>query len=362
MVDFDSFFFAKLAVIGMLYVFLPLTAFTYYFFRRPRRYREIERVLDLLNIESPYRDAFKEENPAPYFFVALAYASAVSAIGLTLLAFSPELGIHALPRVELHGVEFPQEGTWLVSGVAFLGAYLWGLQYVYRRYTQNDIVPAVFYALGMRMIMATVVALVLYNAAGALTGTGEGSAGITANLWPAIALVVGMFPQRGLDWLGERVPIIARRNDPTVRLAPLEMIEGVGTEDRIRLQEVGIDTCYDLAVADFVPLALHTPYGARELVDWILQAKLCVCFGSTVKDLREHGIRTIIDLAHLDDDTDLEAIAVDTPLTRSALVRARDSVKKDPEIERLQDVGSRLGRFVGQARPSTHVGGGAEAR
>jgi predicted RecB family nuclease len=55
--------------------------------------------------------------------------------------------------------------------------------------------------------------------------------------------------------------------------APLGMVEGIENHDRLRLEELGIDTCYDLATADFVPLVLRMPYSALQLIDWILQAK-----------------------------------------------------------------------------------------
>jgi hypothetical protein len=221
MAAYDPIFLAKLAVVAALYLFLPLTAITYYFFRYHRRRCEIERVLSMLDIEHRYRKAFNEGKPVLYFFGTLLYAMVVSAIGLALLAFSSELGITALPTVELRGIVFPQEGSWVVCGMSFLGAYLWGLQYLYRRYCQNDLLPAVFYGLSLRMILATAVALVLFNAAGAVGGTGEAAGGITANIWPAMALLIGMFPQRGLDWLMARVPFLRR-------------LRAVAAEDAIR--------------------------------------------------------------------------------------------------------------------------------
>jgi hypothetical protein len=51
------------------------------------------------------------------------------------------------------------------------------------------------------------------------------------------------------------------------------MVEGIDNHDSLRLAELGIDTCYDLATADFVPLVLRMPYSALQLIDWILQAK-----------------------------------------------------------------------------------------
>jgi hypothetical protein len=118
----------------------------------------------------------------------------------------------------------------------------------------------------------------------------------TANIWPALAFLMGTFPERGMRYLSDKIPFLSQGGDPTVRPAPLEMIEGIESRDILRLQEIGIDNCYDLATADFVPLMLKTPYSARQLIDWILQAKLCVYVGAGVKELRRLGIRTLFDL------------------------------------------------------------------
>ena len=148
----------------------------------------------------------------------------------------------------------------------------------------------------MRIILAAIVAVIVYNAYSALAGDSASDGGITANIWPALAFMIGIFPQRGLRWLSDKNPMLAQAGDASVRPAPLEMIEGIEAHDVLRLEELGIDNCYDLATADFIPVLLKTPYSARELIDWILQAKLCVYFGDSVKELRRLGIRTIIDL------------------------------------------------------------------
>ena len=38
--------------------------------------------------------------------------------------------------------------------MAFLGAYLSGLQHIYRRYSANDLSPTLYYGLAMRIILA----------------------------------------------------------------------------------------------------------------------------------------------------------------------------------------------------------------
>ena len=124
------------------------------------------------------------------------------------------------------------------------------------------------------------------------------------------------------------------------------MIEGITFHDRVRLEEVNIDNCYDLATADFVPLVFDTPYSARELTDWILQAKLCVYAPDAMLNLRQQGIRTIMDLEGLD-QTQIQELVEATAVTKSALERALRSLKTDDEIHRLRHIGKRLGIFTG---------------
>lgn len=327
-----------------LYLFLPFSALTYYIFRRDRRTSEIERILTILNIAPSYRKPYQNEKSGAYLLWVVAYTSVVSCLGLAVLFLGAELGLDALPPVQLSGVQFPHEGSRFVFGMAFLGAYLWGLQYIFRRYALNDLIPTVYYDVSIRMILAATIALVIYNVYEALAGSDSSSAGMSASLWPALAFMIGMFPERGLRWLTDRLPVLAPAADSSVREAPLEMIEGIELDDVFRLEELGIDTCYDLAAVDFVPLILRTPYSARQLVDWILQAKLCVYFGDAVKDLRQRGIRTIMDLEPLTQE-DVEALVSETSATKYALKRAQESVQNDAEIKRLRALGQVLGRF-----------------
>jgi len=363
----------KLVAVLVLYSFLPLTFITYLLTRRRRRVIEVNRILSLLNIDPAYRKAYEVEKPG-YYFGAFTYVSVVTCAGLALLLLAGQIGLTEFPTVPLEvadpaqsgakssesggetsqggdpssrrgGVEFPHKGTRLVFGMAFFGAYLWGLQYLFRRYSLNDLLPSVYYGMSVRMILAAVVAVVIYNAGKALAGDGDSNGGITDNIWPALAFVLGMFPQRGLSWLTERLPLFSAETDSSVRKMPLEMIEGMEAHDVLRLEEQGIDSCYDLAAADFIPLILKTPYGARQLIDWIFQAKLCVYVGDAVKDLRRHGIRIILDLEDLDEKKINELVA-GTAVTEAAIRQAQASLEKNKvEIGRLQKAGTLLGTF-----------------
>jgi hypothetical protein len=360
---------AKVIVLMVLYLFLPLTAVTYYAVRRRRRTYEVERIFAILHIDPAYRLAYDDEDAGRYYLWAVGYASVVVSLGLMLLFLGPELGVGEFPRVPFGPTTgtatdvlgFPQRGSRLVVGMAFLGAYLYGLQYVLRRYLLNDLRPSVYYGLSLRLILAAGTALVLYNAYAAVAsvGTAGGVSGgtMTLHIWPTLAFLIGTFPQRGLRWLTDRLPMLAPETE-AVRRAPLDLIEGIESHDSLRLEEVGIDTCYDLATADFVPLMLKTPYSARQLIDWMLQAKLCVYFGDAVQNLRGQGFRTVLDLAQLT-PKEIDVLAAETALTKSALAHAQQSVQHEAaELERLREVGQLLGTFWDTRTAPPHPGNG----
>lgn len=364
-IDFTE---AEWIVVIALYLFLPLTALTYLLFRRGRRKAEIDRIFDVLEIDQHYKKTlplYCLKYPAldfffhfAYFVLVVTYSSVIALLGLLVLLHPASLEILdqsslEFPSMLIGNVEFPQPGSRLVFGMAFLGAYLWGLQHLFRRYSLDDLTPRVYYTFSIRMIFAAVIALMIYNAYTALAGgapdavAGDNGRGITSAIWPALAFLIGMFPQRGLRWLTDRMPIFSSGTDPCARELPIEMIEGITIHDRLRFEELGIDNCQDLATADFVPLILKTPYSARELVDWILQAKLCVYFGVVVQDLRRHGIRTILDLEGLD-DTRISDLAEQSAVTKSALKGTRKSLENEmEELKRLHDAKIKLGKFTG---------------
>ncbi len=388
----------KLAILVVLTLFLPLNAVTYQCCRSHRKKAKIERTLDLLKVKDPDKKKYLELRPGRYMTIAVAYATIVAVLGLTILLFGGQMqldrgagaedavtGKAAAPQVAASQVaasqvaapqgvasqgvasqgvasqatdSFPVQRSWLMFGMGFLGGYLWGLQYVFRRYADDDLAPGVYHALAIRMILAGTLAVVIYNAydamaAGPIPGGGK--------VWPALAFVLGMFPQRGISWIRERVPFFSKDDDQSVRKAPLEMIEGITYQDRVRLEEESIDSCYDLATADFVPLVIDTPYSARQLTDWILQAKLCVYAPEAMLTLRQQGIRTIMDLEGLDEDEDcITELCEATAVTKSALERASKSLKTDGELQRLRQVAKMLGKFTGleDATPPPTPGNG----
>jgi len=332
----------KLCAVEVLSLFLPLLAYSYYFFRKQRREVAVDRIITTLRIEEDeYVRMFRRIHSGPYYLIAVGMAWLIALAGLMVLFFGDL--VWAFDGPESAGAGFPKPGSRLVFGMAFLGAYVWGLQYVLRRYVLNDLIPGAFFKLSIRMLMASVLVLVIFNGYASLAG--EGAQEFSNSAWPGMAFLLGAFPQRCLNWLASRIPILSEQPDPSVRRLPLEMLEGIDSYDRMRLEEVGIDDCYDLASYDFVPLMLKTSYDARKLADWILQAKFCVQCGEAVGVLRQQGIRGIHELAELSGE-EIESLANETPATLFSLKRAHQAAIKDPEIRRLQGVAGQLSRYT----------------
>ena len=335
----------KLFVLVGLYLFVPLSAVTYYFSRRKRRVIEIDRILSAARHRSRLPESLRAGRPG---LVHMGRHLSVDRVGHRPGAAAvqprdraPERrvpgGGHRRGGISSAGVE-ARVRDGVSRGVPV------GASAPVPALSTTDLPPTIYYGSSIRIVLASVVALIIYNVYPALSGGSDSDTGITSTIWPALAFAIGVFPQRGLRWLTDRIPMLAPQGDSLVRPAPLEMIEGVESHDVLRLEELGIDTCYDLATVDFVPLLLKTPYSARQLIDWILQAKLCAYFGDTTKDLRRMGIRTIADLESLT-ALELEGLPAETSVTAPVLLRAHEAVKTNPEIQRLREVGRLLGVF-----------------
>jgi hypothetical protein len=207
---------ARVFWIVLLYEFLPVTALSFHQFGRARRRLEVERLMGKLGIGADQREAYFQDRSGVHFSIAVGFASVVTAAGLTMLAFGDRLP-ELIPRILLTegsetgegaaALRFPRAGSELIMSMGFLGAYVWGLLALARRYFVSDLHPGLYYGLSTRMLVAAVVSLVIYNASQALTGadTGVGDGGITAMIWPALAFTIGAFPQRGVQWLTGRL-------------------------------------------------------------------------------------------------------------------------------------------------------------
>ncbi len=337
----------RTGVVVVLMLFIPFTAVSFYVIRRDVRRRQLREDCRALGLDyEHYYHIYKRETRESHFLYAVCFTSVVTLLGLTAVMLGRELGLHEKPNLLLLGAFEPatdqaaasyQTGTLLFFGMAFLGAYLWGLQHILHRYYTSDLVPAVYYGLGTRMIFAAIIALMVYHMLPEIAAPSGAEGGIASSFLPALAFMIGIFPKRALQYLTDRLNIILSPTGPTAREIPLELIQGISVNDRLRLAEEGIESCFDLANAEFVQLLFTTPYQPLELIDWQLQARLVLYFGKSALEMRDQGIRTISDLKRLDDTTALE-LAERTSATKAAVEMARARALEDGSVDFLESL------------------------
>jgi ABC-type glycerol-3-phosphate transport system permease component len=120
---------AKIIVVAVMCLFLPLNTLTYYLFRRYRRRFEVERILEILPLYPKYEaylKAYRDETSGRYFLWSVSYALVVSCLGLMLLFLSGGFFLASeFPAIVLGpsgpNLRFPAAGARLIAGRAVLG-------------------------------------------------------------------------------------------------------------------------------------------------------------------------------------------------------------------------------------------------
>lgn len=147
----------------------------------------------------------------------------------------------------------------------FMGAYVFVVQMLLRRYFQSDLKPSAYYAVVARVATVLVVVLVVHYAAPI------GSPAVEVGT----AFLIGFFPLLGAQIVQKVVNTAFRHVMPTLKTPyPLSDLDGLNIWYEARLLEEGIEDLQNLVTGNLVDIILHTRVPVERLVDWIDQAAL----------------------------------------------------------------------------------------
>ena len=245
---------------------------------------------------------------------------------------------------------------------AFIGAYFFSLQMLFRRYVRRDLRASAYVAVSQRIILSVIGTWVAVEAALLLAGSGGTSGDASAPQWQVSAedlmvlgFVIGVFPRVAWQVIQAAVKRFtgAALLLPTLQAQlPISDLDGLTVWHEARLEEEDIENIPNMATADLVDLMINTRFPPDRLIDWVDQAILYTHLGpATKKDepgpreiLRSHGIRTASSLIEVYDRSDehgstatldkiLDEKGSDGPSRMQSLV---DAVQTNPNLVLIQ--------------------------
>lgn len=218
-----------------------------------------------------------------------------------------------------------QTGALVCLSFAFLGAYLWAITYLFRRITLNDVTPNAYQTIAIRLLGASIVALMFYHVvhlfpecgvtdskraddplvkasflsgliggAGAVVGIKAGW--LNSEVAVLASFLVGVMPEATLRRLMELIRLRHDRSADSTSgedLLRLERIEGIDVYTRMRLAEVGIYDAHGLVSVNPIYLYFRAPFNLAQVMDWIGQAFALIYLQPKYwEEARQMGIRT----------------------------------------------------------------------
>lgn len=319
-------------LVALLSVLIPLSIFVG---RRNVRIRRL-RMLENLRLVLPRAGEWEVLQPS-FDMVAARYCDEVqgSRPVARVLAWLKETGTYALPTLVfvlvsgcgfallfelggnwrqttqtlLYGLRAPggdpgdfASATGLVMAAGFVGAYIWSVDYLILRIANFDLSPLSFLSTSAHILLTVFVAWVLRHVVAAPAP----AQALTVAVLLGVAFLCGLYPSLGVNVLIDRLPrwLRLKRDVPQAseieRSFPLDLIDGIDTAVKFRLNGLGVTDVQNLATANPVELFVETPYGFGQILDWMSQAQLLVELGpDRFIAARRSGVRDMATLLGL---------------------------------------------------------------
>ncbi len=154
----------------------------------------------------------------------------------------------------------------------FLGAYVYMVSDLMRSYFTLDLTPHTFVANTIRLITASLFALVLSFACSHVSRTLD-------PFTPVISFFFGYFPETALIYLSNLVTVKVPLKTEEYQATPLSRLPGISYAHMSRLQRDGYDNVENIATAIPIELSLRTGFSYLQVRQWVSQAWLFNHFG-----------------------------------------------------------------------------------
>ena len=221
---------------------------------------------------------------------------------------------------------------------AFLGWYVWTVSTIFSRLTTLELVPATYYNILTRLVAALFVS-VMFRHLFAIFGTSG-----TQFVPEAVGFGVGLFPDSALQWLTRQLRRYLLGDAGVTDEFSLDLVQGISPFRKIRLYEIGMDNCENLATANPITLYLTSNLSLLEVIDWIAQAQLLVLVGQDkFRVLQNNSYRTVIDLDRGASSAAAGRLSALLGFSPEQLADVRDGLQKDPNFRRLAALRDRVG-------------------
>jgi len=334
-VKFFNFSIIFLVIITSLVGVFPISYLAYLFYRKDQS--QIERTKndlkllglvtenELKNFEQLYKTVYDPFQFLSFIFLLISISTII-------------IVVYYLTKTNLN-LDFISTTQIEIIFYAFLGAYLFGIRLIVRRYNTFDLQPQVYASIILRILIAGTIAFgiaslidsnypnlrvspgspsLVQSPTARLSTSGEQgkstrtevanqpgnqSNAIEENAenrllpWQVLAFLIGVFPEQGLRWLtrlGKRAfrdPTLNQFNERSLR-----KIVGINEWHLARLEELGIDDAQNLANADICRLLLTTQFDTMQVLNWIDQAILHMKAGSRIDQFLSFQITTYHEL------------------------------------------------------------------
>ena len=331
----------------------PISAMAYQVFQRETQLIELQRDFELLgivrrdsgsqnpganNAGSPNADSgISKDLERRYaqiynpwnFAIHSMLVVLVTVLGVSLFFWPPDQSLI-------------DEKAQLAMRYGFLGAYIFAVQLLYRRYTTLDLQPTVYLNCAITLIAGFVFNYAAFEALGKLTSTGDSavpSTGAAAGIEAVVAFSLGYFPYLAIAWFNHLAHSALSRRQRRSESLQLGLIDGISEFHETRLRDEGIDNIQNLAAARIDELLLNTRFTAQEVIEWVDQAILYLYLEpNEIESFRRGGVRTISDFQAFWGSCCLESIV------NGRVVASAEDVRqaRQAHAQQLQSTAERL--------------------